>query len=127
MKCLECGDLVIKNINIHNIFKTNYFKICEKCFSNSLFIQLMEVIPLNHSLLKLNILFDNFINPLSLINFEKPYYIYYLKYIKEHTIIYSDYFTLYHYKILNSINMGDIYYIALKKTEGEDYENRSYW
>lgn len=113
MICLECLELINKEVTYLNLLKPNIDKICNTCFSKYIYIQELIVYPNNDSLVYLNILFDQIGNPLALMGFIKPYYIYYLKHKLTHTILYFDSFNKIIYNEIQNISLGNIYIIVL--------------
>jgi len=116
MYCLNCQELIVKKITYKNIFKPNKHKICDKCFSKIIFIQELEVLPIDSGLIYLNILFDKKINEFSLMGFLKPYYLYYLKNMKDDSIIL--YFESYDekvYELIKDVKLGNIYMMSLNR------------
>ncbi|WP_162140143.1 hypothetical protein [Haploplasma axanthum] len=123
MYCLVCQELINKRITYKNIFKQNIHKICDNCFSRLIFIQELIVYPINNYLLYLNVLFDKSSNEYALMNFLKPYYIYYLKNREDKIILYFDIYSNVIYDKISKINFGNIYMITLSKTKENDYED----
>lgn len=129
MLCLECKELIVKNVTYKNIFKPRVSKICNSCFTKYIYIQELLVLPINNYKIYLNVLFDRIGNPYSLMEFIRPYYIYYLKEKLTFTILYFDSLDKVVYNILQNISFGNIYIIVLhNNTKKEnDIDGRSYW
>lgn len=124
MYCLECHKLIVKKTTYLNIFKKSYDLICNTCFTKYLFIQKLEVLPLDGGTLYLNILFDQIKSPFSLMNTVKAYYLYYLKKKTFNIILYFDSFDEKVYNDLQNIGFGDIFMIVLQtKKRRKDYED----
>ena len=114
MECLKCSKLLKRVISYKNIFAKDIHKICEFCFDSINFIHDLIVIPVEGYILNLNVLLKDYQNSLAYMSFLKPYYIYYIKNIKESIILYFNDINDKIYKILNIIRLGNIYAIALK-------------
>jgi len=114
MKCIECKELIDKKITYRNIFKVSKHHICEYCFTKYLYIQDLLVIPIENFQIYLNVLFDNYGNPLALMSFLKPYYLYYLKNESNKTLLYFDSFNEKTYTLVDELRIGDLYIITLK-------------
>lgn len=114
MYCLECKKLIRKQINYLNIFKNNTSFICDNCFAKYIFIQNLDVIPINNYLLYVNTLFDDYKNSDALAEYLKPYYLYFIKNGKDKIIMYFDTIDDAIYSKLNTLNIGNIFVITLK-------------
>lgn len=123
MLCLECNSLINKDITYRNIFKTNYNKICNTCFSNNTFIQKLNVFPTEGGIIENHILFEKQINPLAIMNFLRPYYIYYLRAKKNFIVLFFDTPNQILYNILQQLSLGDIFLLTIynNNTKENDY------
>lgn len=121
MLCLVCGELIIKTVTYKNIFKTNIHKLCDSCFKKNIYIQHYEAIPINNYMIELHTLFEKEYEPLALMGFLKPYYIYYMSNKQDCLILYFDTFDTIIYNILHNLELGDIFLITLSNItiEGE--------
>lgn len=114
MYCLNCDRLINDLITYKNIFKISKDHICERCLLNLTFDQKVETIPIDNYVIYLNPIFkDNNYNNLSLMSFLKPYYLYFLK-NKFDLILYFDAFNEDVYRILEPLNLGNIFLLVLK-------------
>lgn len=111
--CLECNNLIIKEITYLNIFKPNIHKICDNCFESNIFIQRLEVIPIKNYITELHTLFEKKMNTFALMSFLKPYFEYYLKNRHNFIILFFDTLDINIYNIIKNIELGDIYLITL--------------
>lgn len=129
MYCLDCNKLLNQIITYKNIFKVEKDHICERCFMNRTFIQRQQTIPINNYLIHLNTLFDDYDNPLSMMSFLKPYYLFYLKIKNESIIMYFNTFNKEVLDVLTKLNLSNIFLIVLKNEleEENEYEDWNYW
>ena len=123
MFCYGCNDLIKKEITYLNIFKTYQHKICDNCFNSNTFIQKLIVFPTNEGIVENHILFEKPINPLAIMSFLKPYYLYFLKKKRNFIILCFDSNNKMLYNMLQQITLGDIFLITLfnKKTKENDF------
>ncbi len=124
MLCLVCNSLINSEISIFNIFKVNIHKICDNCFKKNMFIQKLSIIPITNYVIEEHTLFELLVEPLALMSFLKPYYIYFLKYKRNNVILSFDTTDMIIYNILQQAELGNIYLLVLckkRQKENDDY------
>lgn len=124
MLCRVCNNLINKDVTIKNIFKPNIDKICNNCFMSNTFIQKLNIIPITDYVIEEHTLFEKEVNPLALMSFLKPYYMYYLKNKQENIILYFDTVDQLIYNNLQNIKLGNIFLLVLcnkKQKENDCY------
>lgn len=113
MLCLVCNNLINSKITILNIFKPNIHKICDNCFKRNTFIQNFNIVPITNYVIEEHTLFEIEVEPLALMNFLKPYYLYYLKHKRNNVILCFDTTDIIIYNNLQQVELGNIYLLVL--------------
>lgn len=122
MFCLICNRLTQSKVTLLDLFRTSKYNICQYCYIQSFMIFEHFVIPIENYILDVKILFDkiNEHHPMAYYIFLSPYLMNMIKNHRNEILMIFDEYSEEIYEMVDLLNLGNIYIIALYEKQKED-------